>query len=180
MQTVSTFLTFASQETVLDEWEILDDRGNITFGDILAVLVGLLFYIVPGLFVIAGIVLRPKRKGYLCLTNWRFIYYEKGEGLLRTYYFVASANLEDVVGIHSVYNQGWFGTTSLAMTVHTRFEDNVAIAIGQTGGLLSKIPLIGKLFRRSTMGKDALGVPPILFSLVHQSRLAAADPSSRF
>jgi len=200
MTSVSTFLTFSEGERVLDEWEFLSDPGAMDARDLLKILIfgggaAALFasgreevYVFGGilaavlLLTLWGILVRPDTKGYICLTNWRFLYYERGAGsrVKRRHHYVASANLEDVLGIYSVYHQAMFGVKNVNLTVHTRYEDGVSVRIGTSGGLLSKIPGIGRIFLRTTIGKDAYKVLPVLFRLIQERQGSLADRSSGY
>lgn len=180
MTRASAFLKLSPQEIVTHEWEVLDDTGHFGFDDLLAVFFGLLFFILPGLIFLAAAVTRPARRGYFCLTNWRCLYYERGEGTFRNYHFVYSLDLGDIVGVHSVYEEGLFGTKSLLITLSTKHDDGITVRIGDRGVWLSRIPLIGKLFRRNSIGRDATKVPPILFTLIEDGRADVADSQVSF
>lgn len=219
MSSVSSFLKFTDDESVMEEWEVLDDPGKFRPGDVLAfvVLWGIMwvgqqlgrevlfslplngflieYFELPMEFVFFSlwgplslalaftawfVMSRPKVQGYVSLTNWRFIYYEHGVGRFkRSHHRVVSANLQDIVGIHSSYNEGWFRRRTLNIKVHTKYEGGVVLSVGHTGGLLSKIPVIGHWFGRNTIGKDAFTVIPVAFQLVQasQGRMAGPDIS---
>jgi hypothetical protein len=207
MQTASSFLRFFEGEQILEEWEFLSDSGQPSAKEVLAAVLVLFLGIVPlrmagngpleetVVFLLLGIMLigtavwmfwlvatRPEAKGYLCLTNWRIIYYEVGTGsrFRRRYHHASMANLKDVLGVHVTYNERRFGVRHLALHVHTRFEDGMVVAIEETGRVLSKVPLIGKAFLRTTIGKDAYLVIPILFRLIQERQLAAIDTDSEY
>jgi hypothetical protein len=180
MAQISSFLKFSPNEAVLDDWEILDDPGSVQVGDFLAVLIGLIFFIIPGCLALWDVISRPWRKGYLCLTNWRLVYYERGEGLFKNHHRVISVNLEDVYGIHCDFERRWLGQKSLYLRVHTRSEDGFWVKIGHTGTFLTYLPLIGRFFERRSIGKDALWVPKVLYDQVQIRRAALVDPTSRF
>lgn len=219
MSSVSSFLKFTDDESVMQEWEVLDDPGAFRAGD--AILFGfflvlmwvaqqvvrvvlfqlgvgrllyeyaefptafiLFSYWAPLLFAVAltawFVLSRAKLHGYVSLTNWRFIYYERGMGRFkRSHHRVVSANLQDIVGIHSSYVEGWLGHKALTIKVHTKYEGGVVLSVGHTGGLLSKLPVIGRWFGHNTIGKDAFTAIPVAFRLVQasQGRLAGPDIS---
>lgn len=180
MSKISTFLKFSPNEVVLDDWEVLDDPGDLHFGDLLVILFGLVCFLLPGILALWEVISRPARKGYLCLTNWRLVYYERGEGSFRNYHWVVSFNLEDVLGVHCVFERGWFDTQTLFLRVHTRFEEGVMIKIGQSGSFLSYLPIFGRLLQHRSMGKDAFLVPSSLFVRVQQRRGALVDSRAHF
>jgi hypothetical protein len=215
MSSVSSFLKFTDQESVVHEWEVLDDPGRVRPGDAVTFAVlwllmwigqqfglgfleelaggGALLDVAEGpilsLFVTPwvpiGIALaitawfvvsRAHVKGSISLTNWRLIYYERGEGRFkRSHHRVVSANLQDIVGIHSSYDEGRFGYKALMVNVHTKYEGGVVLRLGHTGGLLTKIPLIGRWVGRSTIGKDAFTAIPVAFRLVQASQGRMAE-----
>jgi hypothetical protein len=180
MSKISTFLKFSPNESVLDDWEVLDDPGDLHFGDLVGILFGLVFFLIPGILVLWEVISRPARKGYLCLTNWRLVYYERGEGGFRNHHWVVSFNLEDVLGVHCKFERGWFDTQTLFVRVHTRFEEGVIINIGQSASVLRYIPILGKLLQHRSMGKDAFLVPSSLFVRVQQRRRTLVDSGARF
>lgn len=180
MAQISAFLKFSPNEAVLDDWEVVDDPGRVEPQDVAAVLIGLLLFVLPGLIALWEVISRPRRKGYLCLTNWRLVYYERAEGVLRNHHRVISVNLEDVFGIHCEFTRWWLGQESVILRVHTRKEDGFVIRIGHSGTFLRAIPLLGRLFQHHSMGKDALWVPSILFVQIEKRRAALVEPSSSF
>lgn len=180
MQNASSFLKLSPQEIVTDEWEVLNDPGDFGFDDVISIGLGLLFFVIPGLIAIIVAVTRPKRHGYLCLTNWRCLYYERGEGTFRNYHRVATTDLDDIIAVHSVYEEGFLGKKSLFFQIYTKYEDTIVIQIGDVGRWLSKIPVIGKLFRRNSIGRDALCVPPVLYMLIHDRRAEVADSRASY
>ncbi len=180
MQSVSNFLKLSQQEVITDEWEVVDDPGHFGFDDVMSIGLGLLFFIIPGLIAILMAVTRPKRHGHLCLTNWRCLYYEHGEGTFRNYHRVATTDLDDIVAVHSVYEEGFLGKKSLFIMIYTKYEDTIVVKIGDVGRWLSRIPVIGKLFRRNSIGRDALSVPPVLYTLIQDRRAAVADSQASY
>jgi hypothetical protein len=216
MSSVSSFLKFTDDESVMQEWEILDDPAGFRAGDLLVF--GFLWLIMaigqqfgralvltpdiggflfeyagtPSSFVFFSVwgpvsfalaltvwlvVSRPKIQGYMSLTNWRFIYYERGVGRFkRSHHRVVSANIVDIVGIHSTYAEGLFGQRALTLKVHTKYEGGVVLRVGHSGGLVSKIPVIGHWFSHNTIGKDAFTAMPVAFRLVQASQGKMADP----
>jgi hypothetical protein len=180
MPTSSTFLKLSGKETLLDEWEVLDDPADLQLADVLSVLAGLAFFIVPGLIEIWNILTRPRSLGHLCLTNWRLLYYQRGEGWLRNYHYVFTFDLEDIVALYSYYEEGLFERKTLVIRIYTRFEGQFVIRIGDTGGLMGMLPVIGRLFRRRTLGRDAFVALPVLFARIRQRQGAVAETSSAF
>jgi hypothetical protein len=211
MADISSFVKLSPKEAVLDTWEVVDDKGTPTAGEIvmgLVVLVAGYFFLrfAVGFFLdrlelwqlgtgFSGLVLsalelgipafalwwllftRPRLQGHLCLTNWRFVYYAQGHNRFRAWHYVAAADLDDVLGIHTFYTQGVFGTKTLQIVVHTRFREEFNITAGLSGSVFAKIPLIGKLFIRNTLGKDAFEMLPVLFARVRQHTGAAVGSS---
>jgi len=205
MSELARFLQMPAEEQVQDEWEVLHDPGKFSPADafilgiaslpvlayLLLLLLNLRYFhaarLVPFLVVLAiplavlvRIYLRPSLHGWLCLTNWRVIYYELGQGVWRNYHQVLSANLRDVVAVHSNYTEGWLGNRSLTLQFYTKFQDGLTLKVGETGGLLSKLPVIGILFKRSQMGADALAVAPVLFTLIQERAASLPAPSARY
>jgi len=200
----SAFLKFSPQEAILDEWEMMDDSASFHISDVLVliVLLGVIYlgprlmaraagaplpflvrtvlFVAPCAYVGWKVASRPKRKGYLCLTNWRCIFFERAEGLVNSKFRVFAADLDDIVGVHTVYEQNVFGTKSLLLVIYTKFEDRMTVRIGDTGGVLSKLPGLGRLFRRSSLGKDAFLAPPILFHRIEQRRKESLAPSPSY
>ena len=120
---------------------------------------------------------RPVVNGQVALSNWRLLYYERGAGKLsRFHHALSSVNLEDVVGVHSDYREGLWGKKNLAITVHTKHKDGISLRIGHTG-LLGKLPLVGILFRRNTMGPDAAAMLPEAFRLIQENKGRMSDTS---
>lgn len=225
MTDISSFLKLSPKEAVLESWEVVDDRGTPTVGEIvvsLIVLAGVyyaLHFAVGFLFTHLGvwrwlyrdmadvpllrqvvrllewvlelglpagvlgwsILTRPRIQGHVCLTNWRLLYFARGHNWFRSLYFLSAANLEDVLGIHSFYDEGLFGKKNLHIQVHTRFRDGLSISAGESGSILTRVPLLGKLLGklliRNTLGKDAAVMLPVLFTRVRQHHRAAVDSS---
>lgn len=120
---------------------------------------------------------RPVVNGQVALSNWRLLYYERGEGRLsRFHHAVSSVNLKDIVGVHSDYQEGFWGKKNLAITIHTKHKGGISLRIGHTG-LLGKLPLVGILFRRNTMGPDATAMLPEAFRLIQEHKGRVADTS---
>jgi hypothetical protein len=180
MQSASSFLKLSPQEVVTDEWEVLDDPGEFGMDDIISIGIGLLLFVIPGMIAIFMALTRPRRRGYLCLTNWRCLYYERGEGLFKNYHHVATTDLDDIVAVHSVYEEGLLGKRSLFIQVYTKYEDKIIIQIGDAGRLLARIPVIGKLFHRNSIGRDALCVPPVLYTFIQDHRADVVESHASF
>jgi len=175
----SSFFKLSQQEVVVEEWEILNDDSGITLGDILLALFGLLFCVLPGLMVIFHVLTRPKRKGHLCLTNWRCLYLEQANGWFKNYHRVDSLELEDIVAVHSVFEATSLGGRSLTIRLHSQHEDSLSINVGD-GGQLKTIPFVGKLLRRDSLGKDTLAIAPVLYNRIVSRVRMTANKTSGF
>lgn len=215
-----SFVKLSPKETVLDTWEVVDDPGKPTLGEIIVSLIFaivifvVLRTIITEVFIAMGIwsffyrlgvgflfvnfirlveigipafalgwplLTRPRTLGYFYLTNWRLLYFAHGQNRFRTFFYVATANLADVLGIRTFYTEGLFGKQQLRIMIHTRFRDGIAIEAGDRGSLLARLPGIGKLLSgilvRNTLGKDAFAMLPVLFARVRQNADAAATSS---
>lgn len=220
MNSLTSFVKLSNNESVLQEWEVLHDKGGFRAADIVSLLILCIVFV--GIQVISGefisvafrvpivrdvlsllgplirlifftpwvailiasalmviiVVSRPVISGQIALSNWRLLYYERGEGKLsRFHHFVASVNLEDVVGVHSEYQEALWGVKNLSITVHTKHKNGIALRIGDNGGLLGKLPLVGAWFKRNTMGPDAAAFMPMAFRLIQENKGRTADSS---
>jgi len=225
MTDLSSFLKLSPKESVLESWEVVDDRGTPTVGEIVTGLIflGIVYYVLdflvdhlfmhlgvwrwlyvdmrsvpllrsivwllewvlelglPALLLGWGILTRPRIQGHVCLTNWRLLYFAHGQNWFRSLYYLSAANLEDVLGIHSFYDEGLLGQKNLHIQIHTRFRDGLSISAGESGSFLTRLPLLGKgfgkLLIRNTLGKDAAAMLPVLFTRVRQHSQATVDSS---
>lgn len=176
-QSATSFFKLSQQETVVQEWEVLSDPGRISLSDLVLVVIGLFFFILPGLIMIISIVTRPSRTGHLCLTNWRCLYLEQGQGWFENYHRVCTVDLDDIVAVHSCFEDGLFGGRSMSIKLHSRNEDSMFVRVGDNGAL-NRFPILGKLFRRDSLGSDSLAVAPTLYSrLVERAKLTAQTTS---
>jgi hypothetical protein len=127
---------------------------------------------------------RPQLHGFIYLTNWRLLYFAYGQNRFRSVFHLQTANLADVLGVNSFYSEGRFGKKQLRIMIHTRFRDGLSIAAGNSGMILSRIPLLGKwldkILIRDTLGKDAFALLPVLYSRIRQNAGAAATSSVNY
>jgi hypothetical protein len=127
---------------------------------------------------------RPKIQGFIYLTNWRLLYFAFGQNRFRSLFDLRTANLADILGVHTFYSEGAFGKKRLRILIHTRFRDGIAIEAGNTASVVARLPILGKLLDkvliRDTMGKDAFTLLPVLYSRIRQNTGAAATSSVNY
>ncbi|HEV3415720.1 MAG TPA: hypothetical protein VG056_02870 [Pirellulales bacterium] len=127
---------------------------------------------------------RPKIQGFIYLTNWRLLYFAFGQNRFRSLFDLRTANLADILGVHTFYSEGAFGKKRLRILIHTRFRDGILIEAGNTASVVARLPILGKLLDkvliRDTMGKDAFTLLPVLYSRIRQNTGAAATSSVNY
>ena len=164
-ESASSFFKLSGSEHIVEEWVVLEDSGGVSPSEILLVIIGLCFFVVPGLLILWHVLTQPNRTGYLCLTNWRCLYLAHGKGMFKNTQEVSTIDVDDVVAVHSIFEKRLFGGSSMILRLHSRHEDSMTIEIGDSG-LLRKLPILGFLFRRSSIGRDGLKVAPVLYESI--------------
>lgn len=129
MNRISSFIQFDPREKFEREYFIAHtSMKRFRLPNILAILVGLLFFLIPGLILLVYFSFRKLKisYGYATITNKRILYYEYNPHEAENYHAVKSLYLADVTAAQFRVERTWL-RKSFYMAMFAEFK---ALAVG--------------------------------------------------
>jgi hypothetical protein len=148
---------------------------RFTFGIFLAILVGFLFYVIPGVLLLLYYSFRQLKTthGFATITSDRILYYEYNEHPTINYRSVRQVNIRDVSAIKLTISK-WPWRNEFVLTAWT--PSALGLAVGATRGLLASFSSEGQL----EPGPDADEFVQQLGSLVANKRSRFSTPTTQY
>lgn len=184
------FLQLGDGERSAGEWEVVSILPRVTFGRILVALVLLSIVLLiavnaEGLAKAIALVplllvplpfLRARETGWFLLTNRRLIHYHRVKGLWRDSHHSAEVRIGDISGLRA-HVEHRMGVRSASLAILTRTHDAVIVsAVASAIPILSSLPVVGRLFRDSNMGAQAMECIRDLYARVREIRAKEGKP----
>jgi hypothetical protein len=178
------FVALGEGEQAAGTWEVVSILPRVTLGRIVAfvglagtafgfALLGIgawkLAAAVPAVLAPLAFVMSDE-KGYLLLTDRRLIHYHRESGLWRNSHRTSEVPLADISGLRAEIETTW-GLTTAKLFVMSMYHDDVVVQTFTSSiPFLAWIPGIGRMFKDSNMGRDAVEAIRDLYAKVRAAR----------